>query len=101
MKPIVFEIQKASKKQKYKNLQFHEHPGSPLSLYLIKSVTLTPSEQYVQKETLALLEGGDENDVMQIEALHEYPYIVCHDDVVEYGKHQFTGPVLKDYILLS
>lgn len=32
---------------------------------------------------------------MEIESLNKDPHVVSHDDVVEDGEKQFTGPVLK------
>ena len=56
---------------------------------------LTPAKQNVYVEALALFECGDEDEVMEVEALDEDPGIVSHDNVVKHGKDQLTRPVLQ------
>ena len=56
---------------------------------------LTPAKQNVYVEALALFECGDEDEVMEIQALNEDPGVVSHDNVVKHGKDQLTRPVLQ------
>ena len=59
-----------------------------------EAVVLTPACYDVEVETLALFEGGDEDNVMKVEALYEDPRVVGNDDVIKEGEHQLARPVL-------
>lgn len=58
------------------------------------AVVLTPACYDVEVETLALFEGGDEDNVMKVEALYKDPRVVGNDDVIKEGEHQLARPVL-------
>ena len=58
------------------------------------AVVLTPACYDVEVETLALFEGGDEDNVMKVEALYKDPCVVGNDDVIKEGEHQLARPVL-------